>query len=199
MTTRPTEGRSNSKRVKRRMQQPQTHAYTQALIDAWRRFSVQAPTGDGPETDDYPGLVENLFVVAHPASNQFTFRNLGPGVERLFGRELVDHDFLSLWDPVDRPLIAAAARCAVSENGPTIINARASRLEGSSVEIEFTLAPIRNAQGEISRLLGLCQVLTPSPQPNPRPIGPMRLEAVFPPAPARQPQKPRLRLVVCND
>ena len=182
------------------MQNSKTHAYTQALIDAWRRFSDQSPLGDGPGTDDYPGLVENLFVLACPTPDQLTFRNIGAGVERLFGRDLVEHDFLSLWASNDRALVAASALCAVAENGPTVINAHASRITGGSVAIEFTLAPIRNAHGDVSRLLGLCQVLTPGTEATPRPIGPMRLEAVFPPAtPPAQPPRQKLRLVVSND
>ena len=182
------------------MQSSKTHAYTQALIDAWRRFSTQSPLEDGPDTQDYPGLVENLFVLACPSADQLTFRNIGAGVERLFGRDLVEHEFLSLWASNDRPLVAAAAYCAVKENGPTVINAVASRIAGGPVAIEFTLAPIRNANGEVSRLLGLCQVLTPGTEATPRPIGPMRLEAVFPPAtpPADTPRQ-KLRLVVNND
>lgn len=179
------------------MQNSRKHAYTQALIDAWQRFSADAPEDGGPVTEDFPGLVDNLFVLACGSAEALTFRNIGTGVERLFGRDLVEHDFLSLWTSSDRAVVAAAAQCTVTEHGPTVINATASRLAGGAVDIEFTLAPIRNSRGEISRLLGLCQVLTPQQDPSARPIGAMRLEAVFPPA--AKPKKPALRLVVSND
>ncbi len=178
------------------MSQPKAHAYSQALIDAWERFAADAPGDGGPITDEFPGLVENLFVISCGAGDQYAFRNVGAGVERLFGRDLVEHDFLSLWTSSERPLVTAAARRAVMDNGPVVMSARAASLGGQSFDLEFTLAPIRNALGEVTRLLGLCQPLATRPEANTRPIGEMRLEAVYPPSPA--PAKPHLRLVVCN-
>lgn len=178
------------------MSQSKAHAYSQALISAWEKFATETTFEDGPVAEDFPGLVESLFVVTCGADDQFAFRNVGPGVERLFGRELVEHDFLSLWEGSDRSLVLAAARSAIVDNGPVVLSACAAVLEGKAVELEFTLAPIRNASGDVSRLLGLCQTLSLAAEANGRPIGRMRLVAVFPPATPRT--KPQLRLVVCN-
>jgi hypothetical protein len=83
------------------------HPNTQAMLDAWQRLVDGDNASDGPTTDEYPGLVNNLFLLNHVAERDFAFRRVGAALDRLFGRQLAEHDFLSIWNDIDRRLVAA--------------------------------------------------------------------------------------------
>ena len=82
------------------------HPNTQAMLDAWQRLVDGENSSDGPTTDEYPGLVNNLFLLNHVAERDFAFRRVGATLDRLFGRQLAEHDFLSIWNDIDRRLVA---------------------------------------------------------------------------------------------
>ena len=43
-----------------------------------------------------------------------------PEIERLFGRQLAEHNFLTLWTDPDRRLVAAALQAAATDRGPAL-------------------------------------------------------------------------------
>jgi hypothetical protein len=109
------------------------HPNTQAMLDAWQRLTDGESASDGPTTDEYPGLVNNLFLLNHVAERDFAFRRVGATLDRLFGRHLTEHDFLSIWNDIDRRLVAAGLSMAVKDRGPTLIHARGETLDRKSV------------------------------------------------------------------
>ncbi|HOY77350.1 MAG TPA: PAS domain-containing protein [Hyphomonadaceae bacterium] len=169
------------------MEELQAHPNTQAVLDAWRRLSDGTPATEGPTTDDYPGLVGRLFVLNHVAERDYEFRRVGYALERLFGRQLTDHNFLSIWGESDRRLVAAALSTAVSDRGPTLIRARGETLVGKRVDLEFALAPLFGKPGAPARFLGLCQTMTPEDVLAGRPLRRLQAMAIFPPAPTLHP------------
>ncbi len=163
------------------------HPNTQAVLDAWRRLSEGAPSEDGPTTEDYPGLVGRLFVLNHVAERDFCFRRVGLSLERLFGRQLADHNFLSLWNEPERRLIAAALAAAYQDRGPTMIRARGETLDGRRIDLEFALAPLFGRAGTPARFLGLCQTIMPEEALGGRPLRRLQAVAIYPPAPNLNP------------
>jgi len=163
------------------------HPNTQAVLDAWRRLSEGQVNEDGPTTDDYPGLVGRLFVLNHIGECDYSFRRVGYSLERLFGRVLAEHNFLSIWNEPDRQLVAAALSSAVADRGPALIRARGETLAGRRVDIEFALAPLYGRNGAPARFLGLCQTMTPEDALNGRPLRRLQAIAVYPPAPDFRP------------
>lgn len=169
------------------------HPNTQALLDAWRRLSLGATaTVGGPTTEDYPDLVGRLFVLNHVGDRDYCLRRVGYAMERLFGRQLVEHNFLSLWSEPDRRLVAAALVAAAADRGPAIIRARGETLTGRRVDLEFALAPLLGGDGVPRRFLGLCQSMTGEDLLNGRPLRRLQAIALFPPAPNHD---PAIRLV----
>lgn len=172
------------------------HSYTRALIDAWKRL---APGGDidaGPHAAEYPGLIDNLFVLSFSPKADLEFRNAGVGMERLFGRELVEHDFLSLWRNDNRVEVMAAAADAIDAHAPVVLRTSANTIGDETVELEFTLAPIGNSTSKQPRFLGLCQIVTRPPQAFNLASGSLELHSIerhTEPKP-----RPQLRLVVSN-
>jgi hypothetical protein len=175
------------------MSQVDIHPYTQAVIDAWRRLSGASLEGAEPVPEQYPGLVSQLFVLNRAGESDYPFRRVGGSVEQLFGRALLEHNFLSLWSANDRALVAAALAAAVADRGPAIVRARGESLHGRRVELEFALAPLLIGSGEPDRFLGVMQTLTSEDVLSGRPLRRLQALAVFPPAPA--PAHPILRIV----
>ncbi len=172
------------------------HSYTRALIDAWKRL---APGGDidaGPHAAEYPGLIDNLFVLSCSADTDLEFRNAGTGMEQLFGRDLIEHDFLSLWRNDNRVEVMAAAADAIDAHAPVVLRTSATTIGDETVELEFTLAPIGNSTSRQARFLGLCQIVTRAPRTLSLPHGSLELHSIerhTEPKP-----RPQLRLVVSN-
>jgi hypothetical protein len=159
------------------------HPNTQAVLDAWRRLSEGQVNEDGPTTDDYPGLVGRLFVLNHIGDGDYSFRRVGYSLERLFGRVLAEHNFLSIWTEPDRQLVSAAFASAAADRGPALIRARGETLDGRRVDIEFVLAPLFARRNAPARFLGLCQTMSPEDALGGRPLRRLQAIAVYPPAP----------------
>ena len=177
------------------MEDIKAHPNTQAVLDAWRRLAEGQVSDDGPTTEDYPGIVGRLFVLNHVAQDDYAFRRVGFALERLFGRALAEHSFLSIWNQPDRMLVSAALCAAVADYGPTLIRARGETLDGRRVDLEFAVAPIVGRGEQKLRFLGLCQAMTGEAALGGRPLRRLQVVAIFPPAPDLRPQ---IRLVSSN-
>ncbi|MDZ4761456.1 MAG: PAS domain-containing protein [Alphaproteobacteria bacterium] len=167
------------------MQETKPHPNTEAVLDAWRRLSGGHDHDSGPTTDDYPGLVGRLFVLSRVSERDYPFRRVGHELERLFGRALDEHNFLSLWNEPDRFLVSAALGSARADRGPALVRARGETLDGRRLDLEFALAPLLGSVGSPGRFLGVCQSTTPDVALAGRPLRRLRAIAVYPPAPPR--------------
>ncbi|MEQ1783612.1 MAG: PAS domain-containing protein [Hyphomonadaceae bacterium] len=169
------------------------HPNTRVVLDAWKRLSDGSQANEGPATDDDASLVGSMFVLNHVSERDFAFRRAGASIERLFGRQLTDHNFLSIWSEADRHLVAAGLAVAVEDSGATLIHARGETLAGKRVDLEFSLAPLVREDRASVRFLGLCQTITPEEVLNGRPVSRLQALAIYPPAPDRE---AAIRLVV---
>lgn len=174
------------------MEDVNAHPNTQALLDAWRRLSDDGIVSGGPTTADYPDLVGRLFVLNHVAERDYCFRRVGYSIERLFGRQLLDHNFLTQWSEPDRRLVAAALSAAAADRGPALIRARGETLTGRRIDLEFALAPLLGGPSIPRRFLGLCQSMTGEALLHGRPLRRLQAIALYPPAPSLDPE---IRLV----
>ena len=169
------------------MEQMKAHPNTEAVLDAWRRLSSGLPAASGPMTDDYPGVIGRLFVLNHVGAGDYCFRRAGQSLEAMFGRQLAEHNFLSLWGESDRGLVAACLETARMDRGPALIQARGQTLDGKQLDLEFALAPLMGAIGAPVRFLGLCQTTSGDAVLGPRPLHRLQAVALFPPAPLPTP------------
>lgn len=174
------------------MTKPQTHPNTHAVLDAWRRLVGGEAAASGPMAEEFPGVVARLFVLNRVTADDFSFRRAGASLEHLFGRSLIDHNFLSLFALSDRALVAAVLHTAQADCGPAILHACGETLTGRRIELEFPLAPLAGGNGAV-RYLGLCQSTSPDVALGGRPVRLLRATAVFPPGPSKP--APTIRLV----
>ena len=121
------------------------------------------------------------------ADRDYSFRRVGYALEQLFGRQLGEHTFLSIWSESDRRLVNAALIAAAVDRGPTLIRARGETLVGKRVDLEFALAPLFGRAGTATRFLGLCQTMTPEETLAGRPLRRLQALAIYPPAPTLYP------------
>lgn len=161
------------------------HPNTRAVIDAWRSLGSGKPTGSGGSTEDYPGLVGRLFVLHRLSEADFCFRRVGSAIDQIFGRVLVDHNFLSLWKQPDLSLVTSALEAARADRGPALVRARGETLDGKRIDLEFVLAPLLQDGEAPSRFLGLCQSLSTERALGGRPVRTLKVVSVYPPAPTK--------------
>ena len=175
-----------------------SHPNTRAIIEAWRRLSRgDALPGEGPVERDYPDLVGKLFILQRTSSSDLVFRVAGADLEKLIGRELADHNFLSLWRPSDKLLVSATIDAAIAENAPVLVQGAGGTLDGRQLKVEIAMAPLDARASSRPRILGLYQPLFDVGRLRGRPIWRHEATGLFPPR-AERPTAP-IRLVASND
>ena len=81
------------------------------------------------------------------------FRLAGTRVCELFGEELRDHDFETLWNPRSRDQVVEATLSAFRSETAIHCSVNATQ-DGRHVRLEMHLLPLRSAEGACDRLLG---------------------------------------------
>lgn len=170
------------------------HPNTKAIIEAWKRLSWgDNQIVDGPMAQDYPDVVGRLFIVQRTDIEDYSLRMVGTGIQNLFGRELVEHNFLSLWNTTDKMVAKTAIETALQTGNPSLLQAKAETLDGKAIDIEISFSPLDADKSDRPRVLCLYQTLEDEKILKGRPIWRHNITGLFPP---RQTiQKPGLRLV----
>lgn len=171
-------------------------SHIQPFIEAWERLAEPRDDGAGPRLAEHPGLIDCLFLLARNQDGRMVFRKVAPGVERIFGRELVGCEFTSIWIGKYAADITATALRAMDDDLPITLRATAAQPGGGGARVDLALAPIQGQNGREPRFLGLCQRHKADASDATRPLLALELVGVAPPA-GRRPAA-QLRLVVSN-
>jgi len=139
------------------------HSNTEQLIDYWRsRRGAEAPPARAAiDPVDFPALLPQVFMLGRLGPGQYRVRLGGGFLADLHGRELRNTDFLRLWEPAARTPLQLALEATRRHPEPMVIQAEASNADGA-MRLEILLAPLRGPSGQIDRLIGLYQPLTPA-------------------------------------
>lgn len=172
------------------------HPNTRVLLAAWRRMAVNpGDMAQGPQASDYPNLLDRLFVLRRAPEGTWVFTNSGGSINRLLGREVEDHDFVSLWSGNDRLIISALLDSTASTNAPSIVRTSGESLHGYRCDIEIPLAPLDGPSGQ--RMLGLYQSLGGEGMLRGRTVWRHAIKSVQ--MPVNRVDEPRIKLVASND
>lgn len=146
------------------------------MTDYWqsRRGRALAPLRADVDPCDFADLLPQVFILERLAAGRHVFRLCGEHLERLTGRALKNDDFANLWRGADRVGLQTAVEAALRRGAAIVVDARAEAEDGEGVDFEILLAPMVSASGQVDRLLGLCQAVSPLRPLRGRPIGPMR-------------------------
>jgi hypothetical protein len=155
------------------------HSNTELLIGYWRtrKGAGTVPARAAISPADIVAILPQIFILGHTSQGPFTVRLSGGFIVDLHGRELRGEDFVSLWAPAAREALQLALEAAHRHTDPLVIVAEASSASGSS-RMELMVAPLRGAGGEVDRLIGLYQPLTPIAALASEPTEPLRLRGV---------------------
>lgn len=153
-----------------------SHSNTARMLGYWeaRRGVLGAPLRSSIDPSDFPDLVAQAFIIGRPRAEGCPFRLAGALVEDLHGGCLAGADFLPLWSAADRPRLLAAIEAALARGQAVIAQAQGRGLNGALVQLEILLAPLTGARGQVDRLLGLYQPMTPL-----LPLQDQRIERLF--------------------
>jgi hypothetical protein len=146
------------------------HPGTQTLIDHWAALpeARRIPARADLEPMRFGRLVPQMFSADRSEAGA-RFRLAGAWIETLHGRSMQGTDWLGLWAPESRPLVASAVVQTFREARPVVMVAEAERLRGV---IEIVIAPLRSADGTPDRLVGLYQPMAEQERRT-EAIGPM--------------------------
>ncbi len=170
------------------------HPNTKAVIEAWKRLSWgDNQIVDGPMAQDYPDVVGRLFIVQRTDVEDYSLRMVGAGIQELFGRELVEHNFLSLWNASDKLVVKTAIETALECKSPSLVQAMAQSLDGKKIDVEVSFSPLDDGNTERPRLLCLYQTLSNEAALKGRPIHRHFISGMYPPMPTDT--GPSLRVV----
>ncbi len=175
-----------------------THTNTKAILRAWERLSSENPSGFGdPKVSDFPNMLGSLFVLKQAETGVWPFVNAGNDLTRRLGRDLIEHDFLSLWRGRDVALVSAQLDAIRYSGQPGVVQAVGETLSGQCVALEIALAPLRMSGVSGDRFLGLYQLLEDDRGLAGRPVWRHSVSALYPPEVQRA--EPKLRLVASNE
>jgi hypothetical protein len=154
-----------------------SHSNTEQLIDYWRSRAEPgvAPPRASIDPSELTHLLPQIFILRRQAPRQFNFRLVGGLVADLHGRDLREEPFLRIWDPDDRADLSLALEASRRQAEPIVIECLGESHTGARVEMEILLAPLTSADGEVDRLLGFYQPLTPVAALTGRPIAALSL------------------------
>lgn len=174
------------------------HPNTDVLLEAWRRMESDRSGHAGPPAADHPALLENLFVIHRVNETSVPFRITGGAVSKRFGREANQLDFLDIWRPQDRIILAGLIESVIDEGQPGIMHGHGQSMTGNEIEVEIALAPLGRTAATRGRLLGLYQPVSGVHQLKGQPVWRHQLSSLVMPEPKIR-RLSHLRLVASND
>ena len=140
------------------------HRSTIAIFSEWQRLARTergtfcAPARERIEPRKLGRHLSDLFFLEAEQHGDLSFRLAGTRVCTLFGRELKNTRFLSLWSERDRAALRETSQNVSGLAIPALVSYAGISMSGRSLELEMFLAPLEATDGQIS-ILGSIAVL----------------------------------------
>lgn len=140
------------------------HRSTIAIFSEWQRLArtergtFRAPMRERIEPRKLGRHLSDLFFLEAGEHGDLSFRLAGTRICTLFGRELKNTRFHSLWSERDRAALRETSQNVSGLEIPALISHVGISMSGRSLGLEMFLAPLEAADGQIS-ILGSIAVL----------------------------------------
>ena len=153
------------------------HPSSRKLFAHW---DLRRSAGGVPERSDIePGAIgaalADTFLLALDPGIGNIFRLAGSRACALFGRELRDTAFATIWEPDDRPAIAELVAAVGSEKVAGVARATTETAERFELQLECLLLPLRHDGRTRQRMIGTLAPLAPPVWIGASPVAPLRL------------------------
>lgn len=131
-------------------------AASQQLFAYWDalRGVRGAPERNDIEPGALRGVLADTFILEFSKTEGFPFRVVGGRTDALFGRELRETPFASLWDTASRAEIARVIESAADGAQPFLIGARGGPAGAATLDFETLILPLRHHGATHARMLG---------------------------------------------
>lgn len=170
------------------------HPDTRALLAYGRALAGDADAK--PPKGRADQVIERLFVIERSKDGRLPIRSFGNELIAIFGRDLREHDFATLFLSPDLQLLQALINASAAAGEPAIARVTAESADGRLLGAELLLTPLKVDARLGARFLGLFQSLGGEAFLSEAPIRRLRLGSLHPPAAKEQ---HGLRLVVSNN
>ena len=140
-----------------------THSNTARMLDYWetRRDGQGAPSRSAIDPAAFSDVVTQTFMIGRERSGLYPFRLAGALLDDLHQSQLTGVDFAQIWAPADRPRLQGAIEAALSRRESLILLAQGRSLSGAQARLEILLAPLAGPKGQVDRMLGFYQPVSP--------------------------------------
>jgi hypothetical protein len=133
------------------------HPFNQQLFSYW---TEQRGERDAPERSDINpaairGILGDSFILAYDAEAGCSFRVAGTRLCALFGRELRDEPFATIWDAESAPQIRDLAGIVAEEGIGLAAGATTQADDDSHCSLELLLLPLAHRGTVGVRMLGM--------------------------------------------
>lgn len=140
-----------------------SHSNTDRMLAYWdaRREDGAAPLRASIDPAHFSDIVTQAFVVGRERAGVYPFRLAGALIEDLHRGPLLAFDFSELWTSADRPRVQSAIEAALQRGEALLAQALGRTLAGQQARLEILMSPIADARGQVDRLLGFYQPVSP--------------------------------------
>jgi hypothetical protein len=170
------------------------HPDTRALL-VYGRALAGNPAAK-PKKGGADQVLERLFVIERTKDGRLPIRTFGAELVRLFGRDLREHDFSTLFLAPDLSMLNALIDASQAAGEPSIARVTAETSDRRMLGVEILLTPLKTDERLGMRFLGLFQALGGQAFVSGGAIRRLRIGSLHPPL-AKEPKG--MRLVVVND
>ena len=155
-------------------------ASSRELFGYWtaRRGTRPAPERGEIEPSALRRSLGDVFVLEFDRRQGHPFRLAGTRVCALFGRELKNEPFLSLWDEETRAPLAELLTVVADEASGVVASAKASSQEGWPLDLELLLLPLAHRGNTHARMIGVLAPLAPPFWLGASALGALKLGAI---------------------
>jgi len=132
------------------------HPSSRALFDYWnkRRGSRLAPERDDIEPGAIRHVLADAFFLTCDTRGGHPFRLAGTRLCALFGQELRDRPFQTLWNGLDAPQMGDLIGTITTETVGLVAGVTAHTAEGDAADLELLLLPLYERGGSDLQILG---------------------------------------------
>lgn len=171
------------------------HSSTTALLSYWRTLKgeARAPSRAAVDPAEFRRVLSQVFILGRCGPGDYRFRLAGGLLGELHGANLRGQPFLPLWGDDDRLQIGLALE-TLRKNAEPVVVTVVAEAGPHMMRMEILLTPLANPAGEIDRVLGLYQPLSPVAQLRDRPIQRLIVSRIAKALDAANEDAPRLRL-----
>jgi hypothetical protein len=139
------------------------HRNTELLLGYWMKLRGARRVPARAEIDPraIKRLLPDLFILDRTSRNQYPFRLAGTRICWLYGKELRETNFLSLWRGSSERQARETLEQSLRTACPSTLYVIGETLDHRTLRAEIMFLPIADSRGNVTRLLGAYTPLDP--------------------------------------